>query len=69
MDIANDDGGCSIERNSFGRQKQAKLVIKKQKSQNLSFNLFIEFSTITKGWYIFKMKFKKWQEKNSRLDR
>lgn len=49
MDIANDDGGCGIERNSFGRQKQAKLVIKKQKSQNLSFNLFIEFSTITKG--------------------
>lgn len=69
MDIANDDGGCSIERNSFGRQKPAKLVIKKQQSQNISLNLFIGFSTITKGWYIFKMKFKEWQEKNSRLDR
>lgn len=69
MDVANDDGVCSIERNSSGRQRQAKSVIKKQQSQNLSFNLFIGFSTITKGRYIFKMKFKEWQEKNSRLDR
>ena len=49
MDVANDDGGYNIERNSSGRQRQAKSVIKKQQSQNLSFNLLIGFSTITKG--------------------
>lgn len=50
MVISNDDDWCSIERNSPGKQRLAKLVTEKQQCQKLPCVFFLtRISAITKG--------------------